>query len=133
MVDGCDQPQKVRRMCRLHYERTRLHGEPAYRGRHQRAERRVTEKGYILIFRPDHPNARADGYIFEHRLIVAESLGRALRDGEIVHHRNGIHDDNQLNNLQLTTSVEHGMNHSHEAVCPNCSHRFSVDSLNNTV
>lgn len=60
------------------------------------------DRGYILVYQPQHPNASNDGYVREHRLIMEKFLGRYLNDIESVHHKNGIKDDNRIENLQLT-------------------------------
>lgn len=45
--------------------------------------------------------ARKDGYVMEHRLIVARAMGRCLLRSEVVHHVNHDPQDNGLENLQL--------------------------------
>jgi hypothetical protein len=48
--------------------------------------------------------ARKDGYIMEHRLIVAQCLNRLLKRSEVVHHINHTPNDNKINNLMLFKS-----------------------------
>jgi len=47
------------------------------------------------------PMARKDGYIMEHRLLMAIHLGRCLSRTEVVHHMNHDPQDNRLENLEL--------------------------------
>lgn len=70
-----------------------------------------TTGGYwkVLVY-PDDPMQEmrdVKGYVLEHRLVMARSLGRPLRSNESVHHINGKRDDNRIENLQLRQSV-HG-------------------------
>lgn len=58
--------------------------------------------------------SRKDGYVMEHRLVVATHLGRSLSTAECVHHINHDATDNRLENLMLFASnadhkrYEHG-------------------------
>lgn len=65
--------------------------------------------GYIMIWvGKDHPMANADGFVYEHRLVMAAELGRDLLPTEVVHHLNAVKDDNRPENLQLFASnAEH--------------------------
>src|SRR5688572_3184126 len=53
----------------------------------KRPGRYVTTKGYVALWRPGHPMASKTGYVMEHRLVMAEHLGRMLTADEVVHHK----------------------------------------------
>ncbi|TET74751.1 MAG: HNH endonuclease [Candidatus Heimdallarchaeota archaeon] len=55
-------------------------------------------KGYILIYSPNHPLAEKRGYILEHRLIWFNHHPETSKNF-IIHHLNGIRDDNRIENL----------------------------------
>lgn len=50
------------------------------------------------------PMARTDGYVMEHRLVMARSLGRCLIRTEVVHHIDHDTRNNALSNLVLFVS-----------------------------
>jgi hypothetical protein len=78
--------------------------------------------GYIEIFCPQHPAARGGKYVREHRLVMEKYLGRYLYPWEEIHHRNGIHDDNRIENLELIS----GRMHFGEIECPHCHKKFVI-------
>lgn len=70
--------------------------------------RLIDKDGYILIYKPNHPNKNAIGYVREHRLVMEKKLKRLLKMTEVVHHINNIKDDNRIENLMLfKTRSEH--------------------------
>jgi len=70
--------------------------------------------GRVLIYAPDHPDARALGgtHILEYRLVAERKLGRRLTENEIVHHANGDVTDNRQENLAVMTQSDHARLHS---------------------
>lgn len=83
---------------------------PAFNG-----GRYVNAGGYVLVFDPDHPDADCRGYVYEHRRVADEALGRTLRPGEVVHHENEVKDDNRPENLRVFASQSDHLKHHREA------------------
>lgn len=63
--------------------------------------RHIDENGYVMIYIPEHPRSKKNGYIREHTVVMEKVLGRYLAKEENVHHKNGLRDDNSTENLEL--------------------------------
>lgn len=62
----------------------------------------IDKKGYRIITVSGHPNCQSDGRtIYEHIYVMSQSIKRPLLPEETVHHKNGIRDDNRIENLEL--------------------------------
>lgn len=79
---------------------------------------------YKLIFRPDHPNATASGYVREHRLVVEAHIGRYLEPTEEVHHIDHNKLNNDISNLIVLSKSEHASLHAQERRNNAPSHSF---------
>lgn len=64
-------------------------------------------RGYIFIWKPDHPGADGNGYTKRARLVAEKTLGRYLYSWEITHHENEIRDDDRSENIKVTTQSKH--------------------------
>ncbi|MBM3708448.1 MAG: hypothetical protein FJW69_08980 [Actinobacteria bacterium] len=75
------------------------------------------------------------GYIMEHRKIMAEILGRNLLPNEIIHHKNGIKNDNHPDNLVLMKENFHNRITAKKSwkkkkiiSCPHCGKKIKLSS-----
>lgn len=68
--------------------------------------RHTDKRGYIYVYFRAHPHCDKEGRIFEHRLIMEKKLGRYLFPFENIHHKNGIRNDNRIENLELWVKTQ---------------------------
>lgn len=85
--------------------------------REGRKSKRGKNGGHILVYAPDHPQARK-GFVPEHRLVMERKLGRLLTEAEKVHHKNLDMQDNADSNLVVTNNIrEHNKVHASLLKC----------------
>ena len=102
-IDDCSGKPVAHSLCNKHYLRWRKYGDPLHAVFTRTVNGSGTlRNGYkVLCFKETR--------IFEHRLVMEQHLGRALLPHENVHHKNGIRDDNRIENLELwSTSQPYG-------------------------
>ncbi len=68
---------------------------------------RKKKNGYLYIMKKEYPRSDRQGYVAEHILVWEKAHNRTLPNGYIIHHLNGIRDDNRIENLIALTSKQH--------------------------
>lgn len=100
-IEGCVNTQLAKKLCATHYTRLRKYGDVSahvpVRPQRKRGEGNI-HNGYKRLYNSD---ACGPTLIFEHVLVMQEVVGRQLRKGETVHHKNGDRLDNRPENLEL--------------------------------
>jgi HNH endonuclease len=103
-VAACGRPATKNQMCQTHNDRKRKFGDvQADKPIREVAGTGYLNHGYLVVPVPAELRYLADGETAtgEHRFVMAQHLGRALRADESVHHRNGDRLDNRIENLEL--------------------------------
>ena len=85
--------------------------------------RHVDKQGHIYVKAPKgHPYAtKHHGWIFEHRLVMEQYLGRYLLPNEVVHHRDNNPANNHIDNLELFQSNGEHLAKTLRGKCPKWS------------
>ena len=66
-----------------------------------------TGAGYIVVKEHNHHRGDKQNYVREHILIWEQVHNQLLPDGWIIHHLNGVKDDNRPSNLMALPSKDH--------------------------
>ena len=100
------------------------------------SDMRILSRGvYLDAVVPDHPNADSRGRKYLHHIVVEKKIGRLVRKGEVVHHRNENKRDNSEENLEVLTRGAHTALHKKPLtlvplVCAQCGVTFSRELRN---
>ena len=103
-VHGCKDVVIAKGYCAMHYSRWKVYGDPLREPEViPEGTTRADRGGYVLVKASGHSESnRAGGnWAPQHRVVMANHLGRPLRENENVHHINGDRTDNRLENLEL--------------------------------
>jgi hypothetical protein len=110
-------------LCSAHYQRWKSHGnlkasEPITKSRpgaknHNWNGGKSFDRGRVMLYRPKHPRANRHGYVYRYTLVMEKHIGRFLKPGELVHHKDENHQNDKRSNLKLMASqAEHARLHA---------------------
>ena len=101
-MEGCERTSFWHGYCHAHAHRVQKHGDPL-------ANQPIIIYGKGRTKPEGYRDIGVEGKrVLEHRYVMEQHLERPLTKDETVHHKNGVRDDNRIENLELWTGK-----HSH--------------------
>lgn len=102
-----------------------------HRGEVYGITRRKGRDGYVYLSGTevkDYPrSAKKSNHLLKHVYLMEKLLGRRLEEGEEVHHKNRIRDDNRIENLLVTKRSNHSKLHEVHANFGNYIHKYGAE------
>ena len=111
---GCGQLMPVPRY--LSWTRRFIHGHNWRNKKRDTKGWKLSEQGYVMIYEPNYPYGKKDGWVKEHRLVWETFNNAILCKWTDVHHINGIRHDNRIENLQALIHGKHTALHKSKGV-----------------
>ena len=104
-ANGCKDQSFSLGYCRTHYIRFKKYNDPHAghwpRKNGEGKKWHIVGNGYVVRYEPKNSNSGPNGQVYQHRHVMSKIIGRPLKKGENVHHKNGNRQDNSPSNLEL--------------------------------
>jgi len=111
-VEGCDFKYRSNGYCQGHLGQFKKHGKIVASILAPRNGISKSRDGYVLILKPDHAASDRKGYVKRANLVWEENTGQVVIAPALVHHKNGVKDDDAFGNLEYFASdLEHQAAH----------------------